>query len=247
MKRRPPFIGITPDWTGGQPGKAREPIMFLSERYVAAVTQAGATPLVLPLLRSPPAIRQVLERLDGLVITGGNFDIHPRLYGEPPLPQLGEIKEDRTEFEIELISQALKRDMPVLGICGGAQAINVALGGSLYQDLSLQLPAAIQHQQSEKKETGGHFVSIPEGTLLRRIVGRAFLEVNTTHHQAVKKLGKGLVENAIAEDSVTEGLESIAHRFIVGIQWHPEFLVHKDAGHKKIFSAFVSACRGFRS
>lgn len=246
MKKRPspPLVGITPDWAGG---KGREPTIFLVERYVAAVTQAGGTAVVVPLLRSRAAFRETLARFDGVVITGGNFDIHPRFYGETPLPGLGVIKEARTDFELELISGALKQDMPVLGICGGAQAINVALGGSLYQDLSSQIPKGLSHEQVEKKEAGGHAVRVPPGTLLRRIVGCSHLEVNTTHHQAVKELGKGLVANAIADDGIVEGVESPDHIFLMGVQWHPEFLVHKDAAQRKIFSAFVSACRNFRS
>jgi putative glutamine amidotransferase len=132
--------------------------------------------------------------------------------------------------------------MPILGVCGGAQAINVALGGSLYQDIKSQVAGAARHERSSIKEIGGHLVAIIKGTKLRRIVGRESLEVNTTHHQSVKKLGKGLIVNAAAEDRVVEGIESSRHTFVLGVQWHPEFLVHKDQAQKKIFAALVAAC-----
>lgn len=244
-RNKAPVIGITPD-TGasrpGPPGGKAEPLIVLQERYTRALQEAGALPLILPVFPDRSAIRQMLERLDGVLVSGGNFDIHPRLYGEEAMAPLGEIKEERTQFESALISLALERNLPLLGVCGGAQAINVVLGGSLYQDIASQLPEAGEHQQGKLKETGGHKIKILDGTKLKQIVGRKELEVNTTHHQAVKKLGKGLIENATAEDGVIEGIESGEHSFVLGVQWHPEFLTHKDVFQRKIFASFVAAC-----
>jgi putative glutamine amidotransferase len=141
------------------------------------------------------------------LISGGNFDIHPSYYGEKPIRALGAIKKDRTEFELELVDLALNEDLPLLGICGGAQAINVALGGSLYQDIATQLPNATKHEQGTKRDKGGHPILIHSGTRLRQIIQRQTLKVNTTHHQAVRKVGKGLLVNATAEDGLIEGLE----------------------------------------
>jgi putative glutamine amidotransferase len=198
--------------------------------------------MVLPITGSRATMRAMLDRVDGLVVSGGNFDIHPEFYGETPIDGLHHVRKERTEFELGLISLALNRDLPILGICGGAQAINVAVGGTLYQDIGTQIAGAGRHEQGALKERGGHEVRIHEGTKLRNIVGRATLEVNTTHHQAVKKLGKGLIVNATAGDSVIEGIESKDHPFVLGVQWHPEFLAHRDRSQKKIFSAFVTAC-----
>jgi putative glutamine amidotransferase len=240
----PPLIGITPDLrTRTSSQDRREPLILLQERYTRAILRARAIPLVLPITSSRAAIREILQRLDGVVVSGGNFDIDPRRYGEEPMEGLGELKEERTEFELELISSALRRDLPVLGVCGGAQAINVALGGSLYQDIATQIRDAVEHQQGAVKDQGGHRIKIHAGTRLRRIVGRESLEVNTTHHQAVKKLGKDLIVDATAEDGIIEGIESQGHSFVLGVQWHPEFLTHKDATQRKIFASFVSACR----
>jgi putative glutamine amidotransferase len=184
-----------------------------------------------------------MSRLDGLVVSGGNFDIHPSYYREKPLRALGEIQPRRTEFELAMIRVALERDCPVLGICGGAQAINVALGGSLYQDIASQLPNAVEHQQAAKKATGGHVIRIQPGTLLHRILRRENLQVNTTHHQAIKRLGRGLVINATAEDGLVEGIESLGHSFVLGVQWHPEAMHRKFAAQQRIFRSFIASSR----
>ena len=224
----------------------QEPTIFLLERYLRAILRAGGIPLTLPLATSRKAIREISQRVDGLLVTGGNFDIHPKVYGEEPLEALGEVKEERTQFELELIALALERNLPILGVCGGAQAINVAVGGSLYQDIATQIPHALEHQQSALKEQGGHPIKIHERTKLRRIVGRDRLEVNTTHHQAVRKLGRSLIVNATAKDGIVEGIESKDHSFVLGVQWHPEFLTQRDISQRKIFASLISACRAPR-
>ena len=208
-----------------------------------AVTEAGAVPVILPPIARPVAIRNALSVLDGLIITGGNFDIHPSYYGEKPINELGVVKASRTEFELEIAQTALRKDLPLLGLCGGEQALNVALGGSLFQDIAAQVPTAIEHEQSEKKSYGGHYVEIVPGTRLREIVRYPRIEVNTSHHQAVKRLGKGLIVDAVADDGVIEGIESTRHSFALGVQWHPEVLAPKRQAHRRIFSAFIAACR----
>jgi putative glutamine amidotransferase len=241
-----PLIGITADLATPQSlglDRQRESTFFLPQRYCRAVESAGGTAIILPMTGSSLALRQYMEKLDGLLLSGGNFDIHPSYYGEKPLKALGEIKQERTEFELDLTSRALRQDRPLLGICGGAQAINVALGGSLYQDIATQVPHAGEHQQGTKKEIGGHCVNIHRGTRLRQIVKRDALEVNTTHHQAVKKVGSGLVVNATADDGLIEGIESSRHSFVLGIQWHPEVLSRLRPDQRLIFAAFVSFCK----
>jgi putative glutamine amidotransferase len=242
-----PIIGITADLLepGGE-SLEHEPALFLPRRYCRAVQASGGVPLMLPYTNSPDSLRRLIERVDGLLISGGNFDIHPSYYGEQPLSGLGEIKQERTDFELKLLGVALKADVPILGICGGAQAINVALGGSLYQDIAIQVPSAGDHQQSSRKETGGHRVKIHRGTQLERILQRRAIEANTTHHQAVKALGRGLIVNATADDGMIEGIESPGHAFALGIQWHPEVLAPRQLAHRRIFTAFISVCRRFR-
>ena len=245
-RNKAPLIGITPDTAGSLPGDSgnqTEPFLILQERYARAIQEAGGVPLILPISSSRMVLRQISDRFDGILISGGNFDIHPRLYREESIEALGEIKEERTQFELGLISLALERDLSLLGVCGGSQAINVVLGGSLYQDIATQLPQANEHQQGGLKDRGGHRIKIHEGTKLKKIVGKGNLEVNTTHHQAVKKLGKGLIVNATAEDGIIEGIESKEHSFVLGVQWHPEFLIQRDRSQRKIFTAFVLACK----
>ena len=241
-----PLIGITADLSAPNGNKSPtrpELTLFLPQRYCRAVEDAGATPIILPMTTSSAVKRQYLEQVDGLLVSGGNFDIHPSYYGEKPIEGLGDIKDSRTEFELDLTARALKQDMPVLGICGGAQAINVCLGGSLYQDIATQVPNAGQHEQGAKKNIGGHPVRIQSGTQLWRVIKRNSLEVNTTHHQAVKQLGKGLLVNATADDGLIEGIESSQHSFVLGVQWHPEVLAKTQVLHRRIFTAFVSSCR----
>lgn len=244
-----PLIGITPDvesLRGASPPGTANRVIQLPERYARAILDTGGLPLILPITPARSAIKETLARLDGVLVSGGSFDIDPTHYGEAPIEALGEVKEDRTEFELGLVSLALERDVPLLGVCGGAQAINVACGGTLYQDIASQMPKPLEHQQGARRYQGGHLVKIHDGTLLKRIIGRDRLEANTTHHQAVKQLGKGLIVNATAEDGVIEGLESNGHTFILGLQWHPECLIDIDACQKKIFAAFVSACKKAR-
>jgi putative glutamine amidotransferase len=246
VRRAAPLIGITADLLARDfdANPKHEPTLSLPQRYCRAIERAGGLALILPCTSGTAVIRRLIERLDGVVISGGNFDIHPDHYGEQPHQRLGEIRPDRTEFELELISLALKRDLPTLGICGGAQAINVALGGTLYQDIATEVPNAGQHEQSLRRETGGHRVQIDPGSQLGRIMRCTTVEANTTHHQAVKATGRGLIVNATAEDGMIEGIESPEHTFALGVQWHPELLAPKNIHHHRIFSSFVSACKG---
>ena len=241
-----PVIGITADsseceQTGSKTN--REGLYSLASRYCDVIENAGGLPIIIPHSRSRTQIHRLLNRVDGLLISGGGFDIDPAYYGEQPIAELGKINSQRTFTELQSIAYGLGRDLPMLGICGGAQAINVALGGSLYQDIATQLPAAQKHQQEERSDSYGHVVEVARGTLLYKICRRQRLKVNTTHHQAIRKLGKGLAINATAPDGLIEGIESKQHSFVLGLQWHPEVLARREAVQREIFSSFVLACR----
>ena len=241
MKYPAPVIGITSDTSIAGRREHRESLYFLAQRYVKAVVDAGAIPVILPPMSSSKAIGVALARLDGLVVSGGNFDIHPSYYGEKPIAAIGAIKAERSAFELEITAVALNQDLPVLGVCGGAQAINVVQGGSLYQDIGAQVPNAQEHQQSKKAIKRGHRITIRPRTRLQTIVRRSHAEVNTTHHQAVKTIGRGLIVNATAGDGIIEGIESTGHTFVIGVQWHPEVLAPRQQHQRAIFSALVAS------
>ena len=243
IRRLSPLIGITADSSGaGNTDKSKDATLFLPERYLRAVERAGGIPVVLPANRTRSAVHRLLGVLNGLVLSGGDFDIHPRHYSEHPTKRLGEIKAARTEFELEIAGAAFRRDLPVLGICGGAQAINVALGGSLYQDIGSQLETAGAYEHTSKN-SGGHPIRVTLNTRLFDIVNCSSLIVSTSHHQAIKRLGRGLIVNAVAGDGVIEGIESTEHSFVLGLQWHPEVLAPRQPRQQRIFASFIELCR----
>ncbi len=239
--RRKPLIGITLDAEQPRPpeqgGYSVYPWYALRTNYADAVAQAGGVPLALP--HHPDLAADLLDSLDALVVTGGAFDVDPALYGASDVHQAVTLKHGRTAAERALLEGALARNMPVLGICGGEQLLAVALGGTLVQHIPAELPRASDHEQKHPRHEPGHSVSIRPGTLLHSIVGVDVMEVNTSHHQAVRTPGHGARVNATAPDGVVEGVEHPGHRFCLGVQWHPEFLI--DPGDALIFRALIQA------
>ena len=236
-----PVIGITTDF-GEMPSKTKgqnDPYIFLREAYINAIEENGGIPLLLPITANIDLIEHYTEMIDGLLITGGNFDIDPRYYGEELSSRIGEIKEERTAFEMAMAKHALDKDMPVLGICAGMQLLNVLSGGTLYQDIPTQLKDAINHQQKKTRENASHSIKVTDNSKLFRIINNKSTMVNSTHHQAVKDVGKGLIANAAAEDGIVEGIESINHRFVIAVQWHPEALYKKSRDAEALFKEFI--------
>lgn len=237
-ERKLPLIAVTPDWTRveGKPSRYE-----LSRAYADAVLVAGGLPFVTAYTDEPKAVEAYLEAMDGLLITGGAFDIDPADYGEKRQPQCGPPKHERTSFERALLQGALGRDLPVLGVCGGMQLINVALGGSLYQDIAAEVPTAITHEQRVDRRRPWHGVEVRRGTRLARAVGEGSLMVNSTHHQAVRHLGEGLTATAQSSDELVEAFECAGYRFVVGVQWHPELLMLTVPANLGLYRAFVKA------
>lgn len=235
---RLPLIGVTLDVE--QPGGySKYPWYALRTNYADAIAAAGGVPVALPHLRALAA--DLLARIDALVVTGGAFDVDPALYGDAARHDSVTLKEGRTAAELALLRGALDRDMPVLGICGGEQLLAVALGGTLIQHIPDAVPGALPHEQPNPRHEPGHAVAITPGSRLARIVGAGSMQVNSSHHQAVRDAGTEAVVNATAPDGVIEGVESTRHRFALGVQWHPEFLI--DPGDARIFAALIAACR----
>jgi putative glutamine amidotransferase len=237
-----PVLGITPDFeneTGTGPDK-KAARYILWERYVSAVVEAGGAPMILPYVRMPEEVDLYLDRIDGLIVTGGAFDIDPAHYGETWGTAKGTVKETRTAFEMMITRGALERNFPILGICGGEQLLNVLFKGSLYQDILAQVDGAMNHERKKEKEPL-HAVKVLPGTLLETIVGRKTLQVNSSHHQAVREIGEGLRVNAVSEDGIIEGIESGRHRFVLGVQWHPEAQSESEPLCRRIFDALIDA------
>ena len=241
-----PVIGVTPDFNAGDRKDmgGNEPTYFLRARYIRAIEELGGIPLILPLVTEPSARRRLLDRVDGLLITGSGPDLPPHLYGERQRYKFPLVSERRADFELELVHQARKRDLPLLGICGGMQTVNVACGGSLYQDIPAQVPGALDHRQKEKAVHVTHPVTVTPTSLLNKVVARRKLMVNSSHHQSVKTVAPSLRASAVAPDGIIEAIESSAHRFLLAIQWHPEFLFERHAVHRRLFEALLhAACR----
>ncbi len=238
MAKRP-IIGVTLD--AEQPGGySKYPWYALRQNYAEAIVAAGGLPVALP--HGAALAGDYLDRIDALVVTGGAFDVDPALYGDGERHATVTLKAGRTEAELALTQGALARDLPVLGICGGEQLLAVALGGSLVQHIPDSVADALEHEQPNPRHEPGHPVAVVPGTLLHRIVGAAEMQVNSAHHQAVRAPGPHAVVNAVAPDTVIEGLEDARYRFCLGVQWHPEFFI--DPGDRRIFEAFIAACRG---
>jgi putative glutamine amidotransferase len=229
-----PIIGITLD--SEQPGGyAKLPWYALRENYCDSVARAGGLPLPLP--HHPERATDYLDRMDGLIITGGAFDLDPALFGAETRHDTVILKERRTEFELAVTRGALERDMPVLGICGGQQLLNVILGGTLVQHIPDEIDGALEHEQPNPRTEPGHSIAVTEGTLLHGIAGKTEMNINSAHHQAVRDVADGTIINAVAPDGVIEGIEAPGHSFCLGVQWHPEYAI--DPADSLIFDAFI--------
>lgn len=238
-----PVIGVTPDFNAGDRADmgGREPTYFLRARYVQAIEELGGIPLILPLVAGVAARRRLLDGVDGLLLTGSGPDLSPTLYGERQRYKFPLVSARRADFELELVRQARVRDLPLLGICGGMQAVNVACGGSLFQDIPSQVEHALDHRQKTKATHVSHPVAVASKSLLKKIVGRATIMVNSSHHQSVKRVAPSLTGSAVAPDGIVEAIESPAHRFLLAIQWHPEFLFERYRVHRRLFEALLRA------
>ncbi len=215
---------------------------YLNRAYVSALENAGATPIILPVTSNLDIANSYLGIVDGILLSGG-LDVEPSLYGAAPHPNLGELDTCRDETEMPLIKAALEQDMPLFAICRGLQALNVARGGTLYQDIPSELPSELHHLQSEvgfSRDALTHKVVIDANTRLRSIVGDSDMMTNSFHHQALQKIGDGLLVTAHSTDGIVEAVEDPNCNFLVGVQFHPEETTH-DEKSRRLFEAFVGS------
>lgn len=201
--------------------------------YVHAIESSGGIPVVLPYLQQQDVIDQLISMCDGFFFIGGD-DLDPSRYGEEKRDVCGQTRPDRDEFEFELLEAILKTGKPVLGVCRGSQLINVAFGGSLYQDMLADSAICAPHNHDS--------VKILENTPLHALIGQDRMFTNTIHHQAVKKLGKGLEVMAVADDGTIEATYMPGETYIRAYQWHPERLCDKSSENKLLFEDFLKAC-----
>ncbi|MBN2897369.1 MAG: gamma-glutamyl-gamma-aminobutyrate hydrolase family protein [Clostridia bacterium] len=224
-------------------GSYDQDYLMTSVDYANSVERAGGLPVVLPSTENHEAICDYVQRLDGLLLTGGE-DIYPSYYGQPIKRGLGWCAPKRDRFEWLLLEEAIKQDKPILGICRGMQLINVFYGGTLFQDLNQMDFTTIEHSCSNiPRYVGCHDVEIYVNTHLYNMLQKGRLVVNSKHHQSVDALGEGLVISAKSLDGVIEGIEDPTKNFLVAVQWHPEMMSEKEVIQRTIFDGFVKKCR----
>ena len=216
------------------------PNFYLRRYYTDALYSAGAAPLLLPLIPTPEYIDDLVAHVDGIVLSGSNSDLDPQRYGQEPHPSLGHVIPERDAVDQLLLRSAAERNLPVLAICYGIQALNVYRGGTLYQDILSQVKDPIQHEQGEPYEPLTHAISVEEKSLLAELAGRTDPRVNSHHHQAIDRVGRGLRPIAWASDGVIEAVTNEASdQWMLGVQWHPEASIAIDDFSRAIFDHFV--------
>ena len=243
QKNMTPLIGIPahPTISDYRGGKAT--IQTCGENYLNSVAAVGGTPLIVPIYDDPEALDRYTALCDGFLIPGG-IDVNPICYGETPHPLLGQCRLDFDKYQLHFIERMRASGKPILAVCRGIQIINVAYGGTLYQDVSLHGPETMHHYQQDVTPGGAsHRVTIEQDSILYRLYGGE-LWTNSFHHQSIKDLGAGLRITARAEDGIIEAVEATDHPYLHAVQWHPEsFFVRKDNYMLAIFEDFIKQCR----
>jgi putative glutamine amidotransferase len=239
-----PVIGITSSQLVESASHGVFTRHMITKDYSDAVMAAGGLPIILPFYVD--IAEDVFALVDGIILSGGS-DLNPALFGETDIhPETYEIIPARDESELALARMAIERDKPLLGICRGIQVMNVALGGSLYQDVPSQFSDTVAHRQQKHEisaDQPGHSVTVAPGSILEETYGSGSLPVNSFHHQAVNEVAPGMIATGWSEDGLIEAIEYAAAAFALGVQWHPELMFKKSALHLAPFAALVEASR----
>jgi len=229
-----PIIGITLDEENSG-YYSKFPWYAIRKNYLHSILKFGGIPF--PLFYSLTSLKDIFSIVDGIIITGGDFDINPSFYEKKNIFSRN-IKTKRTIFEMKICKICIENNIPILGICGGEQLLNVSCGGTLIQDIKKNNNKAIEHEQKNPRNQTSHFVNINTNSKLYKIIKRKKIKVNSAHHQSVKKLGKDIITSGTADDGIIESIENIKKDWCIGIQWHPEFLITKS--DKLIISNFIN-------
>lgn len=234
--RERPLIGISMryDW--------RNEFFYLRQTYAEAIYGSGGLPIYVPLFPEREFLEPLIARCDGILLPGSNSDVDPLRYGADPHPRLGDVLPRRDAVDAMLIELAATHGLPLLAICYGMQALNVARGGTLVQDIESQVDGAVKHQQGDIYVRHCHKIDVLNGTLLSDLAGTTSTTVNSHHHQAIERLGRNLTPVAWASDGVIEAVvDDSTDQWIFGVQWHPEVGWADDALSRAIFGAFLDA------
>lgn len=251
-RRSRPLIGVTTQTLqsiDGIPAGLPDSVV-MNQRYYVALSLVGAAPVLVPLLDDQPdVLRDIYDRLDGVFVPGG-VDMNPETYGEQPHEKLGRIDPARDRTEMTLARWAVEDRKPFLGVCRGLQVLNVALGGSLWQDLEAQVPQADKHDffpnYGFERDHLAHQVTLAAGSRLRHAMERDTIPVNSMHHQGIKTLAEPLVASAVAPDGIIEAAElATGSHFCLGVQWHPEVFEVTDPHTRHLFREFIEAASAF--
>lgn len=233
-----PIIGIA----CGHEAKEGRDRYYVNTVNIRMVAENGGVPVLLPNPFDEDKLKAALDMVDGLYLPGG-VDVDPHLYGEEPLAGMGSFDPDWDAVDVVVAKAALERNMPILGICRGMQVLNVAAGGTLYQDIPSQVPGALKHSQKGPRWAASHAVELDGESRLAKTLGATELRINSYHHQAVKDVAPGFRAVANAPDGVIEAIESTQHRYAVGVQWHPELMIERDPMYKALFVDFIEAVK----
>lgn len=233
-----PIIGLTCQ----KDNLTNRSINRINYPYIKSVIAAGGLPIIIPTLEDTKDISRYLDILDGVIFTGGG-DISAHYFNEEPIREVDEVCQDRDMTEIALFHEAYKKGKPIFGICRGLQLINIALGGSIYQDIYSQLPNVLGHTCANNIQDGYHSINIQKDSIMYEIFKKEKLVVNSQHHQSIKSLGKDLRVTAEAKDGIIEAIESTNENFILGVQFHPEAMAMKYEDFLKPFKYFVDRCK----
>jgi putative glutamine amidotransferase len=230
-----PLIGITTRLDA-------ENNFYLKRYYAEAIEASGGAPVHIPLIPSRKYLGPLAGQLAGLLLTGSNSDLDPVFYGEEPHPKLGTVTPERDNTDMILLEIAEERKLPVLGICFGLQSLNVSRSGTLFQDLESQYTDPIKHQQGQAVDRPSHYITLEANSQLSQLAGGNIVRVNSSHHQAIKQVGRDLHVIARAHDGVIEAIvDTRPDRFVLGVQWHPEIGWERDDFSKAIFRGFIEA------